>query len=70
MNKPSLDNQLIAAFLFGMVALFASLAFEANRNGMTDPVVAVHTPSAPVVAQAQPQAAASAPVVVAANATR
>ena len=70
MNKSSLDSQMIGAFLFAMVALFASLAFEANRNGMTDPVVAVRSTPTTAVAQTQPVVAEPAQLVAAATTTR
>ncbi len=68
MNTSSLDNRFLSLFVAGMLALFCSMAFEANRNGMTDPVVAAR--EVPKTAVAVVHTAADTHAVVAQSTVR
>ena len=68
MNTSSLDNRVLSLFVAAMLALFCSMAFEANRNGMTDPVVAVR--EVPKTAVAVVHTTAETHAVVAQNSLR
>ena len=40
MKNFSLDDSFLAILMVSMLGLFGSVAYEAQHNGMTDPVVA------------------------------
>jgi hypothetical protein len=65
MNSSNLDNRVHGLLIIGMLAMFCSVAFEAARNGMADPVVAVREAPATVIAVAS--TGTEAPTLVAQN---